>query len=92
MTEEHVEQLLQPPGQPFCGHQPSWVLVTALSSGGSDSELRRSPLSQAAKVCGEHRHRLVLLPGGSTKTELPVRNVQPRMREDLALNHPGKVP
>lgn len=58
---------------------------------GSDSELHFSPLSEVEKVCGENRHRLVLFPDGSTKTELPVKNVLPRMREDLASNHPGKV-
>lgn len=58
---------------------------------GSDSELCCSPLSEAEKVCGENRHRLVLFPDGSTKIELPVKNVLLRMREDLDLNHPGKV-
>lgn len=58
---------------------------------GSDSELHFSPLSEAEKVCGDNRHRLVLFPDGSAKIELPVKNVPPRMREDLALNHSGKV-
>lgn len=58
---------------------------------GSDSELHFCPLSEVEKVCGENGHRLVLFPDGSTKIELPVKNVLPRMREDLASIHPGKV-
>lgn len=57
---------------------------------GSDSELHFSPLSEVEKVRGENRHHLVF-PDGSTKMELPVKNVLPRMREDLASNHSGKM-
>lgn len=40
---------------------------------------------------GENRHCLIVFLDGSTKTELPVRNVPLRMKEDLAFNHLCKV-